>query len=164
MKRGWIGGTLLAGLILVGASLPRPHIERFVFDREHDLTPEQESALDSLFRAHEARTTNEIALVTTPDLRGRMDMATFAAEMGDSLKVGKRGKNNGVVIAFSMHMRQVYIAAGVGTENVLTEERCYNIVDSVMMPRFKEHDFYGGLLDGGRAVTYLLELPGHPTK
>jgi uncharacterized membrane protein YgcG len=41
--------------------------ETFVFDNEKILTVEQSRQLDSIYRGHEKRTTNEIVLVTTPD-------------------------------------------------------------------------------------------------
>lgn len=136
-----------------------PRVEHFVFDHENVLEPRQEERFDSLFRAHEAVTGNEIALVTTPGLEGHSDMQGFAATFGDSLGVGKRGRNNGVVIAFSKRLRSVYISTGLGTERVLTDGQCAQIVDSLMIPLFKEDMAEDGLWLGSLAIVRHLEKP-----
>lgn len=97
-SRSW--PLLLLVLLVLGVG-PGPAVERFLFDQEHLLDLEQGSQLDSLLRAHEASTGNEIAVVTTRSLNGYPDMPAFAASFGDSLGVGKKGRDNGVVIAVS---------------------------------------------------------------
>ena len=136
-----------------------PRVEHFVFDQENVLGPLKEERFDSLFRAHEVVTGNEIALVTTPGLDGHLDMQGFAATFGDSLGVGKRGRNNGVVIAFSKRLRSVFISTGLGTERVLTDVQCAQIVDSLMIPLFKEEMAEDGLWMGSLAIVRHLEKP-----
>ncbi|MCC7502765.1 MAG: TPM domain-containing protein [Flavobacteriales bacterium] len=136
-----------------------PRVEHFVFDQENVLTSAQEERFDSLFRAHEAVTGNEIALVTTNGLKGHLDMQGFAATFGDSLGVGKRGRNNGVVIAFSKQLRSVYVSTGLGTERVLTDAHCAQIVDRLMIPLFKEDMAEDGLWLGSLAIVRHLEKP-----
>lgn len=136
-----------------------PRVEHFVFDQEDVLEPVQEERFDSLFRAHEAVTGNEIALVTTTRLHGHLDMQGFAATFGDSLGVGKRGRNNGLVIAFSKQLRSVFVSTGLGTESVLTDAQCAQIVDSLMIPLFKEDMAEDGLWLGSLAIVHHLEQP-----
>ena len=149
----------LVVILLAFAAKRDKHPEHFVFDGENSLSAEEEMRLDTLFRGHELRTTNEIVLITTPDYHGAMDMRTFAATCGDSLRVGKKGKNNGVIITFSRKLREVYIATGLGTEYVMNDGHCQHIIDSLMLPRFKEQRFFDGLFDGGKAIVDHLEKP-----
>lgn len=137
------------------------HRETFIYDHENALDPEEEMRLDTLFRGHEARTTNEIVLVTTRDYNGAPDLMTFAATCGDSLRVGKKRKNNGVIVAFSRNLREVYIATGLGTERVFAEARSRKYIDSLMLPLFKEQMFFDGLWSGCTAMVRHLELPEH---
>jgi uncharacterized protein len=136
-----------------------PAVERFLFDQEHLLNADQALVLDTLLRRHEASTGNEIAVVTTRSLNGYPDMPAFAASFGDSLGVGKKGRDNGLVIAVSRELRSVFVATGLGTEQVLTDEQCAMIVDSLMIPPFKEGRFAEGILDGARAIVQHLEKP-----
>jgi uncharacterized protein len=151
---------VLLGLCLLFLGLrPAPDVQRFIFDEEHLLDLEQGSTLDSLLRSHERKTGNEIVVVTMRTLRGQPDLPTFAASFGDSLGVGKKGRDNGVVIAVSREMRSVFVATGFGTEQVMNEDQCADIVDHMMIPQFKEGRFAEGILDGSRAIVKHLELP-----
>ncbi len=150
--------TLLA-LLVLGFAKKEQHPAHFVFDHEDAFSQEEEVRLDTLFRGHELRTTNEIVLITTKDYHGAMDMRTFAANCGDSLGVGKKRKNNGVVITFSKRLREVYIATGLGTERVLNDWYCQNIIDSLMLPNFKKDRYFEGLFEGGSAIIRQLEKP-----
>ncbi len=157
-------GITFGFLAFTCSSKRNEHPQKFVFDEEHVFAQQEEHQLDTLFRGHELRTTNEIALVTTSSYQGKPDLATYAATCGDSLGVGKKGKNNGVVNCFSKHLRQVYIATGLGTEKVLTDVDCQFIIDSLMLPRFKQDQYFQGVLDGSQAVVRMLEMPGHVIK
>lgn len=149
---------LLPAVLVLGMGRG-PAVERYIFDEEHLLDLEQGSQLDSLVRAHEASTGNEIAVVTTRSLNGYPDMPAFAASFGDSLGVGKKGRDNGVVIAVSRELRSVFVATGLGTEQVLDDEQCAEIVDELMIPQFKEGRFAEGILAGTRAIVLHLEQP-----
>lgn len=153
--------AIIASLLLCLAFIPvkDKHRETFIYDNENALDPEEEMRLDTLFRGHEARTTNEIILVTTKDYHGAPDLMTFAATCGDSLVVGKKRKNNGMIIAFSKRLREVYIVPGLGTEQVFAEARAQRYIDSLMLPLFKEQMFFDGLWSGATAIVDRLELP-----
>lgn len=153
--------ALLASLLLCLAFIPKKdqHPERFIFDNENAFTPEEEKRLDTLFRGHELRTTNEIVLVTTNSYDGQPDLHGYAATFGEIIGVGKKKKNNGVVIAFSKQLREVFIATGVGTEKVMADARCQTYIDSLMIPLFKEDMYFDGVWAGSTAVVTHLELP-----
>ena len=153
--------VLIASLLLSLAFIPKKdkHPERFVFDLEGVFSAEEEKRLDTLFRGHELRTTNEIVLVTTSSYDGQPDLHAYAATFGEITEVGKKHKDNGVVIAFSKNLREVFIATGVGTEKVMADARCQKYIDSLMIPLFKQDMFFEGVWAGSTAVVTHLELP-----
>ena len=153
--------VLLSFLLICLAFAPKKdkHPERFVFDLENVFSPEEQQRLDTLFRGHELRTTNEVAFITTPSYHGQPDLRSYAATCGDSLRVGKKGKNNGVIIVFSKRLREVNIATGLGTEQVMADARCQKFIDSLMLPLFKEEMYFDGVWAGCHAVVKHLELP-----
>jgi len=88
-------------------------------------------------------------VIVTTDNIGEFDkMVEFAVDFGDKHGVGKKDKNNGLVIVFSKKMRQTFLATGYGTENILKDDICIKIVDSTMIPYFKNLDYFGGLQAG----------------
>jgi uncharacterized protein len=87
-------------------------------------------------------------IVTTPDIGEHEKMVFYAVEFGDRLGVGKKDKNNGLVIVFSSKLSETFIATGLGTENILTDPICKKIVDEKMVPNFKEGKYFLGLESG----------------
>lgn len=154
-----IAPLFLVASVLFACSASTPAPPSFVFDLEDVLDAHQELALDSLFRDHERRTGNEIALVTHPSFHGR-SARDFAVSFGDSLGVGKKDSDNGVVIAFSQARREVFIATGRGTERILHDSICKRIVDEAMLPRFKEGHYFKGLKQGAMDVVAILGRAG----
>jgi len=148
---------LLPALFLVLCFGPS-HPNGFVLDNGHILTAQQHRALDNLFRAHEERTGNEIALVTTDTLGGR-SMKDIAVAFGDSVGVGKKDRDNGVVIAFNRTYRSVFIATGLGTEKVLTDSICQRIVHDTMLPHFMHDEIFEGLWAGSLEIVQFLDRP-----
>ena len=44
--------------------------------------------------------------------------------------------------------RQIGIATGFGTELILTDEICENVIDQTIIPEFKNGDFCDGIKNG----------------
>ena len=117
-----------------------------------------------MYKAHEKITTNEIALVTTPDYGTDSTLERFVLNFGNKYGIGKKEKNNGVLIVFSNAMRQTRISTGYGTEKVLTNEIAKKIIDSVMIPYFKQAKTFEGLWEGSKAIITFLEKPENKIK
>lgn len=131
----------------------------WVLDYEHYLTEVQINKLDSLYKSHAKKTTNEIALVTTPDYGTDTTILLFAVNFGRKHGIGKKDKNNGVVIAFCGAKHQTSIATGYGTEKILKDEIAKKIIDSLMIPNFKQGKIFDGLWEGSKAIVEFLEKP-----
>ena len=151
-------GLMLLLLVATAGGCAKKHPKGFVLDTEHVLTAAQHHELDSLFHAHEFRTGNEIALITHPTFNGR-SAKDFAVAFGDSVGVGMKHRDNGVLIAFSKARREVFIATGAGTERVLDDITCKRIIDTEMIPRFKTDSTFQGLWAGSRAIIEFLDRP-----
>ncbi|MCH8317440.1 MAG: TPM domain-containing protein [Bacteroidetes bacterium] len=155
---------LLLLFLILGCSSTSTREIVFVFDNEQILTEEQETIFTKLFQKHEKETTNEIVLVTTPDWGEAENALLFAVDFGNKLGIGKKEKDNGVVIVFSKQQRETRISTGYGTENVLKDEIAKRFIDSLMIPRFKEGKFFDGLYDGSKAIVDFLEQSGNEIK
>ncbi len=151
-------GLFLLLLILASGGCSKKHPTGFVLDTEAILTPAQHHSFDSLFRAHERRTGNEIALVTHASFHGR-SAREFAVAFADSVGLGKKDRDNGVLITYSKKRREVFIATGTGTEHILHDSICKRIIDQEMIPRFKSDDAFGGLWAGSAAIVDFLDRP-----
>lgn len=120
----------------------------WVFDKEEVLSETDEDALNVIITQFEKETSNEIVIVTTPDIGDHEKMVFYAVEFGERYGVGKKDKDNGLIIVFSASLRETFIATGLGTEKLLTDPICKEIVDKKMVPEFKEGNYFEGILNG----------------
>ena len=134
--------------LLIACGQKSDNSKNWVNDFENVLTEYQIQVLDSIMRDFEARTTNEIVIVTVNDIGNSPKMADFAVEIGNRWGVGKKDKDNGLIIIFSRTMKETFFATGYGTEKILKDEICKEIVDSIMIPFFMEEDYFRGLKAG----------------
>jgi uncharacterized protein len=142
------GALLLAGIAAAAAT---PANDGWVTDLAGFLTPEQERALESLMQSYATGSTNEIALLTVPDLGGE-PIERFALEVGRAWGIGKTERNNGALVVVARSERKVRIEVGRGLEGSVTDSISGRIIRDVIAPRFKSGDYYAGLRAGIEAL------------
>lgn len=120
----------------------------YVNDFEGIFTSEQVKTLNELIIKHEKETTNEIALVTISSFEPYASLFDYSLALGNDWGIGKKGKNNGIVIVMGKQIRQIRIQVGYGLENKLKDEEAKRIIDSIIVPEFKKGDYYAGLENG----------------
>ena len=137
-------------------SIPRP--VGFVNDFEHIFTPGQIDTLDEMIHVFEQRTTIEIAVVTidsTLTLPANFDV--FTLKVMKSWGVGKKEKNNGILIGISRVYHRMRIQNGYGIEKVLTNAGTKQLIDDAFLPFFKKGDYYEGVVNGLKTLMQRLE-------
>ena len=160
----FISGFLFTVALFLFVACRSPKDQSPVFDYEHDLTGSQVDSFERLFALHEERTTNQLALVTTPDFGADSNIDSFSIKFGNMHGIGQKGKNNGVLICFSHAKHEVRISTGYGIENILKDDMAKKIIDSLMIPEFREGRDFEGLSKGFTAITMFLERPENRIK
>ena len=94
----------------------------------------------------------EISVVTVASLEG-MTIEDYSIRLASKWKVGKKGKDNGVLILVAPNEREVRIEVGYGLESKLTDGVCGGIIRNDMMPAFKRGDYAGGVRAAVDAVA-----------
>lgn len=139
--------------------VPVPELRGRVTDDAGILGKATVEHISGLLKAHEDRTTNQVAVLTVETLEGE-SIEEFATRVFDSWRLGLKKKDNGVLIIVASKDRRMRIEVGYGLEEVLTDAKAGRIIDTVMAPRFKAGDFDGGVTAGVLAVIALLEDTG----
>lgn len=129
-----------------------PNTNDLVTDRGDLLTPTQERALRQKLLAYEDTTSTQIAVVTLPSLDG-VPASMYATELGQQWGVGQRGQDNGAVLLVSRDDREVFIATGYGLEGAIPDAIASRIVRNILLPNFRQGDFYGGIDAGVDALV-----------
>jgi len=117
-----------------------------VTDAAAILTAEQRTVLGERLAEIEARTGREVVIATVPSLAGR-DIAGYARDLGNRWSIGATD-DDGVVVLLAPSEQLVRIAVGQGLEDLLTDAVCRDIIDSAMLPEFREGRMHEGLAAG----------------
>jgi len=137
---------------------PRKDYGGWVTDMAQILSPDTEARLNQLISNLERRNGDEIAVVTVPDTSPTPSPKVFTTELFKDWRIGKKGKNNGVLFLVSQGERHVEIETGYGIEPILSHTRVSNIIDSEIIPHLKQGDFDGGVLAGTQALVRSLSI------
>lgn len=88
----------------------------------------------------------ELVLVTVGRCDGTASVKDFATELFNHWGIGQRGADNGVLILMSQGDRRVEVETGYGVEAALPDSKVGRILDTAVIPRFKEGNFAAGLV------------------
>lgn len=123
---------------------PEPAV--YVHDYSGWLQPNQKAALENKLRRYWDSTSTQIVVMIRPDL-GDYDRATYAIELGNRWGIGRKDKNNGVVMLIKSEApdRGIFIATGYGAEGGLTDLQAGRIIRNTMGPFFKQQQYYQGI-------------------
>ena len=138
---------------------PRQVNNTWVTDKANILSDSTETQLNQMISDLEAKNGSEIAVVTVPDTKPSATPKAFATELFNFWGIGKKGKNNGVLLLISSGERRVQIETGSGIQSILPDANTVGIIETEITPRFKQQDFDGGTLAGTKALVNVLQTP-----
>ena len=145
----WLLGVLLSPTLLAQTipsdSLPaRPSPPRLVNDLVGMLSPGEVQQLERKLVIYNDSTSSQLAIVIVKST-GMYEPADYAFSIGRKWGVGQKGKNNGVVLLWATGTRKIFIATGRGMEGVLPDAIAKRIVSQIIVPNFKQQQYYQGL-------------------
>ena len=78
---------------------------------------------------------------------------TYAIKLAEYWKVGKKGKDNGVIFVIAVKERKLRIEVGYGLEGVLNDAKAGRILDNSVVPYLKHGDWNKGIREGFNAIV-----------
>lgn len=163
------GLFLLLSLVLSGAriaaadEMPLPSLTGRVIDRADILSPAAEAAITAKLDAHEKATTNQVVVVTLPDLMGR-PIEDWGLMLGRGWGIGTAEKNNGVILLVAPKERELRIEVGYGLEGDLPDATADRIIRVDIVPFFKAGDMEMGIKSGVNAIVGTLDKTYQPAE
>src|SRR3989344_1997451 len=128
----------------------------YVNDYAGMLSPDQVATLETKLENYEKQTTNEIAVVTIPSLDGDV-IENVAQDIFTKWGIGKKDKDNGVLLLISFADRKTRIQTGYGVEGDLTDIGTSYIQSDIITPAFRNGDYFSGI-DG--AIDKIIQALG----
>ncbi|MCA7880854.1 YgcG family protein [Burkholderia contaminans] len=129
------------------ADVQVPPLTARVTDETGTLTDEQKATLEQTLKAFEARRGTQIAVLIVPTTDPE-SIEQYSMRVVEQWKLGRKSVDDGALLIVAKNDRALRIEVGYGLEGVLTDATSNRIIDEVIVPRFKEGDFYGGISAG----------------
>ncbi len=141
---------------LAAAEFPTP--TGFVNDFAGVLSQSARQQLEERLQTYARETTTEIAIAILPSLGGRT-IEEASVRLFEQWRIGKRDKNNGMLVIVAVSDRRVRIEVGYGLEGKVPDAQAGRIIRELITPRFRQGDYAGGLTV---AVDEFARLIGAP--
>lgn len=159
MKRFFGFSFFVLLFFLTWGQLPqKPNPPRLVNDFAEIFTYQELAVLEAQLLAFSDSTSNQITVVTIPDLGGKTPVE-FATELGVTWGVGNEKFDNGVVLLIKPKTQtkgEVFIAVGSGLEGVLPDITCKKIIEQELIPNFRNNAYFAGVEDAIQVICPIL--------
>ena len=152
MSRLWLSVVLFAicslGLVHAASDLVAvPPLTKRVVDLTATLRPDEQAQLESRLREFEDKKGSQIAVLIVPTTQPET-IEQYAIRVAEQWKLGRKKVDDGAILVVAKGDRTLRIEVGYGLEGVLNDATSKRIISEVIVPRFKEGDFYGGIAAG----------------
>ena len=134
-----------------------PPLTGRVVDKADLIPAPAEAALTTKLEALEQATTDQVVVVTLPDLQGR-EIEDYGYRLGRAWGIGRADKDNGLLLIVAPNERKVRIEVGRGLEPVMTDALSTLIIQNDILPAFRDGDYAGGIERGVEAIDRQLRL------
>lgn len=166
-------GALLAALAMLcppleaaAPALGIPPLTGHVIDQTATLGAAQAQALERTLADFEARKGSQLAVLivrsTAPE-----DIAAYALRVAEQWKLGRKKVDDGAILVVALDDRALRIEVGYGLEGALNDATCKRIIEEIVLPRFRQQDFAGGIDAGIAQMMRTIDgeaLPAPPAR
>ena len=131
-------------------------VRQYVTDPSAILSATARDSINAILGRLEKSTGIETAVVMLPSI-GDEDIFDFGHELFRKWGIGKKKSDNGLLILFVMDQKKVRFTTGYGIEGTMTDAMSKRIQTTLMIPRFRNGNWDGGMVSGVRAVAKTLD-------
>lgn len=142
-----IAFTVLFGVFAAHALVAVPALTARVTDETGTLTAEQKSALEQVLQAFEQRKGTQIAVLIVPTTQPEA-IEQYSLRVVQAWKLGRKAVDDGALLIVAKDDRALRIEVGYGLEGALNDAVSSRIIREIIVPRFQQGDFYGGIAAG----------------
>ena len=151
MMQTW-GKTLALIALFLSATLSVaevavPSLQSRVTDLTRTLSATEAAQLEQKLAAFEVKKGGQIAVLIIPTTQPET-IEQYSIRVVDAWKLGRKRVDDGALLIIAKQDRTVRIEVGYGLEGALPDAIAKRIVDEIIVPRFKQSDFAGGINAG----------------
>jgi uncharacterized protein len=133
-----------------------PDVEEFATDLTNTLSPEELDRIRNKLETFEEQKGSQVVLVMIPST-GLEPIEDYSIRLAEKIKAGREGVDDGVILLVAKDDRKLRIEVGYGLEGALPDITANRIINEIIVPRFRNGDFYGGVSAGLDAIIHVVE-------
>jgi uncharacterized protein len=147
------------------ADLPLP--QHYVEDYANVINPSDEHSLNGILQELNQKTGTQYIVLTVPSTGG-LPIEQYSIELAEKWKLGRKGKDNGMLFVFAQKERQARFEVGYGLEGYITDQYTNRVGRNVLVPNIKQGNTSRGIYETNLqiaqriATEYGVTLSGMP--
>jgi uncharacterized protein len=129
-----------------------PLLKQRVTDETGTLDRNEVLNLEEKLTQFEKETSTQTAILIIESLKGE-DIQDYTFRVAEKNQLGKKGRDNGILLVIAMEERRMRIEVGYGLEGALPDALADQIIRREITPHFRSGDYYEGILSGITAIA-----------
>jgi uncharacterized protein len=129
------------------ADVDVPTLTGRVVDLTGTLSSDQIAAQSQRLKDLQTRKGSQVAVLIVPSTWPET-IEQYSIRVAEAWKIGRKKIDDGALLVVAKNDHKLRIEVGYGLEGALTDVTARRIIDEVIVPRFKEGDFAGGITAG----------------
>ncbi|WP_374832095.1 TPM domain-containing protein [Paenochrobactrum pullorum] len=130
-----------------------------VVDAANVIDPQTRAQLVAKLADFEKISSDQVVVVTVPSLKGS-DIETYSNQLFRAWALGQKQENNGLLLVVAPNDRKVRLEVGYGLEGVVTDALSSVIIQSIILPAFRDGDYSAGISKGVDGIIAVLSGDG----
>jgi len=147
---------MAAVTLLTGACAQTPAPQGRISDFANVIDESNRRLIGQVISDLEERTTSEMAVVTIDSTKGE-SIEDYANRLHNQWGIGKKGKDNGILLLIAVSDRKLKIEVGYGLEGSVPDGFAGDVIRNTITPHFKQGRFGDGIYAGALRLAQKIE-------
>ena len=153
----FLAALFLFASLLFGAPV-FPKLTGVVVDEAGLLNEQQKESIVSKLESFHQTTDAQLVVAVVSSLQGYA-INDYGYQLGRYWGIGSKEKNNGLLLIVAPNEREVRIEVGYGLEGVMSDFAASKIIQTIIIPKFKEGKMDLGIVAGVDAMIARIQDP-----
>lgn len=147
----------LVGYASESNEIPIPWVKDdvYVYDDDNLFDDSVEQQINTMLINLEKQTSAEFAVITVKSLLG-YEIESYSIKVANTLGIGKKDKDNGVLLLISRSDNRVRLEIGKGLEGILNDAKCGRILDEYFVPYRNNNEYVDATMLTVQAVINVI--------
>ncbi|MCE1164997.1 MAG: TPM domain-containing protein [Bacteroidetes bacterium] len=126
-------------------------LKKYVVDETNTLNQDEMNSLLKKLQDFDKQSSTQIVVYMVESLNGE-SLEDVSVRIAEANKIGRKDKNNGVLLFIAKGDKKLRIEVGYGLEGVLTDAVSSRIIRSDIAPFFRNNQYYEGINAGVNSI------------